>query len=117
MAITRSSNQLAVNVLDDLGLTASGESPAPADVQYVVQRYEDLLAEIDDQDMVYWDKDSIPIVIFEPLTKLVSLSVGTSFGVPSLAENLEMARQLFMRRIRRHTSRKSSGLPVEVEDF
>lgn len=117
MATTRSSRQLAENVLSDLGLTASGESPSPADVQYIKQRYEDLLAELEDEDMVYWDPDEIPYVIFEPMTKLVGLTVGNAFGVQTMAENIERGMQLFKRRIRRHTGRKSSGLPVEVEDF
>ena len=117
MATTRTRTQFATAVLRHLGLIDALEVGSAVDVAYVKERYEAIIAEIDDQDMVYWDDDAIPAVIHEPLLNLVGLSVGTEFGVPSLAENVEGARMIFMRRIRRHTQKKSDGTSVMVDQF
>ncbi|MBK8467831.1 MAG: hypothetical protein IPL32_18625 [Chloracidobacterium sp.] len=117
MATTRTRTQFATAVLRHLGLVDAQASAPAADVAYVNERYEAILAEMDDQSMAFWEDDAIPAVIYEPLLQFVGLSVGTAFGVPSLAENIEAARMAYMRRIRRHTQKKSNGTPVMVDQF
>lgn len=114
---TRTKVELGTNVMRALGLVNAGESPSAADLSYVSGRYEDLLAELVDDDLAYWSSDAIPSVIFEPLTQLVALSVGEAFGLPAMVENLEEGRRVLKRRLRRHTSKKSSGVAIEFEDF
>lgn len=117
MATTRTKADLAENVMRDLGLIAADESPSALDQKYVIGRYDDLLAEMTDDDMGYWDAGAIPLEIFSPLTKFVALEVAMAFGVSGTAENIDNARNIYLRRIRRHTQKKSSRLPTEVEDF
>lgn len=114
---TRTRTQLATAVLRHLGLVNAEEAPSATDMAYVKERYDGILAEMDDQNMVYWDDDAVPYIIYEPLVQLVALSVGTAYGIPSLAENIEAARLNYMRRIRRHTQKKSDGNSVRVEQF
>lgn len=114
---TRTKAALAANVLVHLGITNASESPAAIDVQYVSDRYDDCLEELIDDDLAYWPSNAIPVVMFEPLTQLVSLSVMTAFGLPLSPTEMEEGRRLYKRRIRRHVGKKSSGLAAEFEDF
>ena len=117
MATTRTRNQLATAALRHLGLVQADDSPAAVDLVYVKDRYEAVLAEMADDDMVYWDDDEIPYIVFEPLMQFLALSCAVAYGVPGTAEDIENARMTYMRRIRRKTGRKSAGLSVVAEDF
>lgn len=115
---TRTRRDLATNVMRSLGLVDATAMPSAADLQFVIDRATDVLAEMVDDDMVYWDDpDLIPAQIYDALTKLVGLTVAPAFGVPVAAESEDNAREIFLRRIRSHTGKKRSRLPVEVEDF
>ena len=114
---TRTKIDLATNVMRALGLVNADESPDPRDTSYVSGRYEDVLEELTDDELVYWTSNAIPSVIFEPLTQLVALSVGEAFGLPAMSENLDEGRRLLKRRLRRHAGKKSAGTAAEFEDF
>lgn len=114
---TRTQRSLAENVLRALGLLDALDSPSAEDSSYVVARYNDILAEMSEDNLAYWPADVIPLVVFEPLTLLVALSVSPAYGKPMTIENLEQARMAVKRRIRRHTQLRSAQMPVLIDDF
>ena len=114
---TRTQRSLAENVLRSLALIDATESPSADDNDYIVARYNDILAEMAEDNLAYWPADAIPLVIFEPLTLFVALSVSMAFGIPMNGQNLEQGRMILQRRIRRHTQLRTAQMPVLVDDF
>ena len=109
---------MATAVMRDLGLIDAAQSPAADDSLFIRERYQDLMEELRDDSICYWPDNSIPVVVFERVVKLVAMSVGGAFGLPfptgtDLNRELDAART----RIRRHTAHKVSGMPVTVDDF
>lgn len=114
---TRTTTELATNVLLHLGIIPSGATPAAVDSNYVVARYLDLYEELRDDGMAYWTSTAIPRVVFEPLTQLMALTVSTPFGFDVTPQALEDGIAIFKRRLRRHTHKRSAEISVEVDDF
>lgn len=119
MATTRTPSELATNVLLDLGIIPGDATPAAADSNYVIKRYEDLYEELADpeEQIVYWPLGEIPRAVFEPLTQIVSLTVAKAFGFPQTPQQLEQGMDVFKRRLRRHTHKRSAETAVGFEDF
>lgn len=116
----RTSSDLAAAVMEDIGLIniGYGETPSAADEAMIKRRYENILAEMQDEDIVYWDADAIPYEAFEALVTLISLIVGPSFGKPKIAEGEDFNRLLegAKRRLRKRVVKPASGKPVAADD-
>lgn len=118
MATTRTQAELARAVMEDLGLIAANEDPSADDQSMILRRYTNLLAEWQDDNIVYWDADAIPYETFEALVSVMRIVVGPAFGIPGLAgENLDAALEGAKRRIRRRIVKPASGQPIEVDYF
>lgn len=117
---TRTSSDLAAAVMEDLGLInrGHGETPSASDEEMIKRRYQNMLAEMQDEDIVYWGDDAIPYEAFEALVGLMSLIVGPSFGKPKIAEGEDFNRLLegAKRRLRKRVVKPASGKPVAADD-
>lgn len=114
---TRTATELAANVLLSWGLISADETPSAADSSMIVKRYNNILEELADDNLAYWDADKIPTIIFEPLTEIMAIVVARAFGKPVSAADMEAGMEIFKRRLRRHAHVLSSGLPTRVENF
>ncbi|CAN1724437.1 protein of unknown function [Hyphomicrobium sp. 1Nfss2.1] len=117
---TRTQADLASAVMEDLALinTGDGEDPSAADRAMITRRYQNMLAEMRDENIVYWSDDAIPYEAFEAVVGLMSLIVGPSFGKPKLAEGEDFNNALdgAKRRLRKRVVKPASGLPVGADD-
>lgn len=118
MATTRTANELARAVMEDLGLIEANESPSAEDNSMIKRRYSNILEEMRDEKTVYWDDDAIPYEAFEAMVGLMRLVVGPSFGVPGLVgEDLNNAMDGAKRRIKKRVVKPASGEPTRVDYF
>ncbi len=110
MAVTRTQQDLAVAVMEDLGLLSPGELPSARDKASIVRRYENLLEELRDERLVYWDANEIPMEAFEALANIVGTLVMKSFGFPApTGEEMDNALEGCKRRIRKRVVKPKSG--------
>lgn len=115
---TRSTQQMATDVMLDLGLIEASQSPSATDADYIKRRYADLMEELRDDLICYWPDNAIPVVVYERIIKLVGLSVGGAFGLPMPSGRaFEVEMQAAKNRVRKHTALRSSGLSQAVDDF
>lgn len=115
---TRTQAELALAVMEDLGLVDAQESLDAADEAMILRRYTNVLAEMADENTVYWEANAIPYETFEAMVGLMRLIIGPSFGVPGLAgEDLNDALEGAKRRIRKRIVKPASGQPTAVGYF
>ena len=69
---------------------------------------------LDKPALTYWKRDDIPPAVFLIMRDLVALEVRSAFGQPVNASGKEAEEMIILKRLRRHTSVKSSGLPVRA---
>lgn len=82
--MAKTKQKLAEEVLLELGkadATDPGESEE--DIAFVKTRYEGVLRELADSDLVFWDEDAIDERVFTPLAKLIASECAQAFGVPN----------------------------------
>ncbi len=77
----KTKQKLAEEVLLELG-RADAANPAESaeDIDLVKRRYEGVLGELEDSDLVFWDEDAIPTRVFAPLAKLIATECAQAFG-------------------------------------
>jgi len=117
---TRTSSELCAAVMEDLALINAdyGETPSAADEAMIKRRYQNMFAEMQDEDIVYWEADKIPYEAFEALVTLMAMIVGPAFGKPKIAEGEDFNLVLdgAKRRLRRRVVKPVSGKPVAADD-
>ena len=120
MATTRTIAELVQAVLEDMGLCNPdyGETPSAGDAAMIERRYRNMLAEMQDENIVYWDADAIPYETFEGVVGLMRLIVGPAFGSPKVAEGEEFNNALegAKRRLRKRVVKPASGDTVRADD-
>jgi hypothetical protein len=118
---TRTTLELAQAVMEDLGLINPdhGETPSAADTAMITRRYTNMLAEMSDEQTVYWDADAIPYETFEGVVGLMALIVGPSFGKPTVppGEEFNNALEGAKRRLRKRVVKPASNQPTAVDYF
>ena len=79
-----SKNDLALAVLEDLGVVAAGENPTNADAQLVIRRYNALHEMLVEKELAYWESAShtIPQSVKGPLTVVLANQCAKAFGKP-----------------------------------
>jgi len=117
MATTRTTADLATNVLLALNIIAAEETPSARDSQYVTRRYTDLFEEMMVNEEFYWPVADIPASVFEPLTQIMALIVSPAFGKPVDPVSMDEGLRILRRRLRRTVNVKSDELPTHFEDF
>lgn len=118
MALTRTVSELITETMRDLGLISQRQSPSEDDAKFIRGRYEDVLEELRDDDLVYWENDAIPKEVFVALVKHMGMEVGGAFGLGA-PDPKTMQEMLYVtkKRIRRRLHKPNTGLPVTVENF
>lgn len=108
--------QLADEVLRSLGVVDAADTPDAVDRTYVTNRYTALWEELASHgnELVYWSQSSIPNAVFNILVDMLVLECAAAFGKPMAPAEKSAQRQLVEKRLRRHTSVQSSGLPVRA---
>ena len=80
--MAKTKQKLAEEVLLELGKAdAANPGESAEDIAFVKSRYEGVLKELDDSDLVFWDEDAIDERVFMPLAKYVAGECAQPFGV------------------------------------
>ncbi len=114
---TRTRAELAVAVLQELGVLDASETPTAEDSELVIDRHDELLAHLVDEELAYWAEDEIPLAVFGALRNLVINQVRGVFGEPVTAEEVEARHKMLMGPLRRHVARAPSGTRTSAEYF
>lgn len=95
-------NDLALAVLEDLGVVAAGESINASDAQLVLRRYDRLHEKLVTDAVAYWPapvsvaSNVIPARVMEPLTKVLAARCSKAFGLPrDYVEETEAMKELY----------------------
>ena len=99
--------------------------PVPAeDFEIVASIYATKLEEWRDRDLVYWantgnDVAEIPPIVFDTLVNLMINEGESQFGknINMSVLDRSLIEDRLLKRLRRHTHMKSSGLPVQPDYF
>ena len=73
---------IAIGALIELGVIASDETPADADMTYMRDKVASVHAALDAQGVVWWPVGSVPRAFVEEYTKLTAAQGASSFGQP-----------------------------------
>ena len=112
----RTKAELATHVIRYLTIIDATESADTDDSNFIIEAYENKWAEIraHGPELTYWKRDDIPPAVFLIMRDLVALEVRSAFDQPINASEKEAEEMIILKRLRRHTSVKSSGLPVRA---
>lgn len=114
---TRTLHQLSKAVLEKLALIDANADPSAADAQMISDRYGELMETLRDEDLCYWNDDAIPLLVFSAVADLVALHCMSAFGLGGNPVEIEDAEIPIKRRIRKHTRKPASGMPIPQENF
>jgi hypothetical protein len=117
MAETRTRLKFVTDLMRDMGVLDTLSQPRAEDAKYLIERYENIMSELRDDNLVYWDDDAIPREVFEALIVFFKLMVGPSYGLPGLTVNLDSALESAKVRIRRRTHKEPSNEPIGSDYF
>lgn len=114
---TYSKTELARDVLLSHGIAGAEDTIAAADRDYVVRTYDNLFAEWQHEDRVYWKIDAIPQALFETVKALVWNRVQNAFGKTQSPEDQDAREKVLMKRFYRHNAVGPSGYAVKADYF
>lgn len=117
MSLTRTTTELATEVLRFLTVIAADEAIAAADESYITNVYYDKWDELAGENLAYWTKGEIPKACFLVLRDIVANEVAGAFGKGQSVEDKDARDKLLRQRLRRHTMTQASGHEQAVEYF
>ncbi len=117
MSLTRTRQEFVTALMHDMGTLDLLQTPRAEDAKYLKGRYDNIIAELRDEDLVYWNDEEIPTEVFEALIVFMKLMCAPAYGMPGLTVNLDNALENAKLRIRRRTHKMSSSEPVYMDDF
>ncbi len=117
MSLTRTTTELATEVLRSLAILAADETIASADETYITGVYNDLWDDLEGDNLAYWDKTAVPKVVFLVVRDLVALHVMSAYGQPIAVEDKEARDRLLRVRLRKHTATQATGHDQDVQYF
>lgn len=79
--MTKTTQNLAERVLLRLRVTAAGETPSDDDANTVKDFYAGTFAEMEIDNLIYWDEASIPDEAFEALADFIAGRLAPDFGL------------------------------------
>jgi hypothetical protein len=102
---------LALMAAQELQLVAAGGALSADDQILILDRLTKLRAWLIEEDLCYWDADSIPDAASIPVAKLLAHECKDVFGVPynKFAEG--------MAQLRRHIAKRANGEPGRADFF
>jgi hypothetical protein len=110
--MTKTTQQLATRVLERLKVIAAGESPDDADAAFVKRYYADVFGEMEEDNLTFWEQDSIDDRAFQALADFIAGRVAPDFVNPR--PDLEASGRA---RLQRLASDVPTGFPVSGEYF
>lgn len=113
MPVTRTSDELAKRVLQELRVVDALETPDAADNQLVKERYQDVYEWLADEDLAFWPSAQIPGGAMEGLTILVADVCAAAFGKPMD----ETRRTRGIQRLTEFAQIRDDGEATEAEYF
>lgn len=117
MADTYTKQQFVTAFLRDIGRLDLLQEARPEDAKYLKERYDNVIAELSDDDVVYWPDDEIPREVFEALLVFFNIMCAGSYGIPDIPKTLVFdALEKAKLRIRRRVVKVSSDEPQAEED-
>ncbi|MDA7949673.1 MAG: hypothetical protein MPJ78_19630 [Hyphomicrobiaceae bacterium] len=114
--MAKTKQKLAEEVLLELG-RADAANPAESaeDIDLVKRRYEGVLGELEDSDLVFWDEDAIPERVFAPLAKLIASECAQAFG--TVYDGRDANGKTPLQRLQAIAARDNAPWPVKAEYF
>lgn len=108
--MSKTTQDLAVRVLERLKVIAAGDTPSAEDAASVKSFYAGQFAELQADAVAYWDEDDIPDEAFQALADFVAGRIAPDFGLSR--PDLEQSGNLRLRRMSAQsgTGRRVSGL-------
>jgi len=117
--MSKSLGELSTEVLRNLSVIDSLESPSSSDDTYVQgiwrSKWEELAGH--GQELTYFAYDSIPEPVFLIVRDLVANEVAGAYGQPKPIAEKEAAEQALVRKLRRHVATQSINLPTRALYF
>ena len=110
--MAKTTQQLAVRVLERLKVIAAGDTPSSADAEAVKTYYANVYPEMQDDNLVFWDEASIDTRAFEALADFIAGRLAPDFTEPR--PDLEASG---LARLRRLSADVPSYLPVGTDYF
>lgn len=112
MAGSRTIHDLVTATLQRLAVADDGANISAADFQLVKNRYADKLEDWRDENLVYWEENEIPGVVFATIVSLMSNEVASAYGKGGSAADMMATETLLLKRLRRHCRVAGSGRPI-----
>lgn len=112
-------NNLALAVLEELGVIAEGETPNADSGATVKRRIGAVLAGLRDEGLAYWTADNTPLEVKEPMTKLVAFACMGVFQSPPMVQQLltQVGYPMARKEIGKHVQARRAERPVVLEFF
>lgn len=107
--------QLSAAVLEQMNVTAGGETPSAEDAALVEARYDRKLKEWRERGYVFWpngtnrDTQEIPDVVYQTIIDLMENEVAHSFGRPNPVLERQAIEEQLLKRLRRYLAMSPSG--------
>lgn len=76
----RTQSDLARRALTHLRIVRAGEAPTAVQETDAIAAYVGLYAELGNLGVAFWDIESIPVLVFEPLSRLLAQELAAGFG-------------------------------------
>jgi len=121
--MTRTTTELATEVMRLMNWIAQHETPDAADDAHIKRVYSDWFATAQTRDLVYWPEADIPNAAFLAIVRIVADLVGPAFGDPAPQEiDVETGSPVSMGKkgwnmLKRLTEREPSGLPSKAKYY
>lgn len=113
---TRTIQDLATAVMQDLALIDATESPSANDRTFIETNYREALEELRDDGLVWWEANAIPLAVFPGMVGYMGVLLSEAFGKPrSVPLNVELEEA--KKRIRRRVARRSTGEQTQFSDY
>lgn len=113
-------NDLAKQVMIELGRLSSGEDPSAEELADIRTRYEQRLVMLADDNYADWDASDIPAVAMPGLVRVIAYEVAPMFGVArqTLVEaNGDTWEDRGLAMLRRYMRQKPSYEPTPMDYF
>jgi hypothetical protein len=125
----RTVHQLITAAVRKLASIDENEEPSAAQRAKGVDLYDEKYAELDGEELVYWDNsgdpeaEEIPVRVFGALTRIMAEEMAPVMGEPIPSEQDENGAGPLsigtkgMRMLRRIMAREASGVPTRIDYF
>jgi hypothetical protein len=107
---TKTRMDLAKAALREIRILRAGETPNQAQKDQSDEKYDAVLEELKILDLVFWSADAIPLLVFQPIMKMVAQELAPAFRKEYSAADA-------MTRLRVAASRPWSGKVVRAKYY